>query len=320
MSDETEVQPKQPPTGTPRSQRAPIPGPVPASETQRSNYPPGGPALQSLRPPAYGQGVILSVVVAAVVLVLAIIVAGEGDDTGIPMTEATKPIFWGLAALLIVGAGAFAQYVEINTVRLSSDGTTTGRKPGLPTAWAGPVVATLAAVLLVATYHNTAMLLVGPAVAFLGNASALFARDLLSDATPSTERTAVAVHSVVLHIIAFLALSTVYINKMSSLWGGLLVFAISAILFLELLDVGVLRPAVRVLYALAGGWLMAQCLLLVNWWPTYGWTGGAVLLVCFALIAMALTAIAQAQTPNRRDLALYGVVAVIALAVLAVTA
>jgi hypothetical protein len=322
MSDETEVQPKQPPTGTPRSQRAPIPGPVPASETQRSSYPPGGPALQSLRPPAYGQGVILSVVVAAVVLVLAIIVAGEGEDTGIPMTEATKPIFWGLAALLIVGAGAFAQYVEISTARLSPEGATvgTGRKPGLPTAWAGPVVATLAAVLLVATYHNTAMLIVGPAVAFLGNASALFARDLLSDATASTERTAVAVHSVVLHIIAFLALSTVYLNKMSSLWGGLLVFAISTILFLELLDVGVLRPAVRVLYALGGGWLMAQCLLLVNWWPTYGWTGGAVLLVCFALIAMALTAIAQAQTPNRRDLALYGVVAVIALAVLAVTA
>jgi len=322
MSDETEVQPKQPPTGTPRSQRAPIPGPVPASETQRSNYPPGGPALQSLRPPAYGQGVILSVVVAAVVLVLAIIAAGDGDDTGIPMTETTEPIFWGLAALLIIGAGAFAQYVEINTVRLSSENVIpgAGRTPGLPTAWAGPVVATLAAVLLVATYHNTAMLLVGPAVAFLGNASALFARDLLSDATAGTERTAVAVHSVVLHIIAFLALSTVYLNKMSSLWGGLLVFAISTVLFLELLDVGVLRPAVRVLYALGGGWLMAQCLLLVNWWPTYGWTGGAVLLVCFALIAMALTAIAQAQTPNRRDLALYGVVAVIALAVLAVTA
>jgi hypothetical protein len=320
MSDETEVQPKQPPTGTPRSQRAPIPGPVPASEAQRSSYPPGGPALQSLRPPAYGQGVILSVVVAAVVLVLAIIAAGDGDDTGIPMTESTPPIFWGLAALLIVGAGAFAQYVEISTVRLSADGANAARKPGLPTAWAGPVVATLAAVLLVATYHNTAMLLVGPAVAFLGNASALFARDLLSDATAGTERTAVAVHSVVLHIIAFLALATVYLNKMSNIWGALLVFAISTVLYLELLDVGVLRPAVRVLFALTGGWLMAQCLLMVNWWPTYGWTGGAVLLVCFALIAMALTAIAQNQTPTRRDLALYGVVAIIALAVLAVTA
>jgi hypothetical protein len=320
MSDETEVQPRQQPTGTPRSQRAPIPGPVPVSEAQRSTYPPGGPALQSLRPPAYGQGVILSVVVAAVVLVLAIIAAGDGDDTGIPMTESTPPIFWGLAALLIIGAGAFAQYVEINTVRLSADGTSSARKPGLPTAWAGPVIATLAAVLLVATYHNTAMLLVGPAVAFLGNASALFARDLLSDATEGTERTAVAVHSVVLHIIAFLALSAVYLNKMSSLWGGLLVFAITTVLFLELLDIGVLRPAVRVLYALTGGWLMAQCLLLLNWWPTYGWTGGAVLLVCFAVCAMALTAIAQNQTPNRRDLALYGVVAVIALAVLAVTA
>jgi hypothetical protein len=172
----------------------------------------------------------------------------------------------------------------------------------------------------VATYHNTAMLLVGPAVAFLGNAAALFARDLLSDATAQTERTAVAVHSIVLHVIAFLALSAVYINKMNGYVGGVLVFAISAVLFVELLDIGVLPPAMRILYALVGGWLMTQCLLMLNWWPTYGWTGGAVLLVCFALIAMALTAVAQGEAPKRRDLALYGAVAVVALAVLAATA
>lgn len=320
MTDDTEARPQQPPTGAPRNLRAPIPGPVPASEAQRSSYPPGGPALQSLRPPAYGQGVILSVVVAAVVLVLAITATGDGDDTGIPLTETTEPIFWGIAALLIIGAGAFAQYVEIATVRLAPDSSGSSRKPGLPTAWAGPVVATLAAILLVATYHNTAMLLVGPAVAFLGNAAALFARDLLSDATSQTERTAVAVHSIVLHIIAFLALSTVYLNKMNGYVGGILVFAICTVLFVELLDVGLLRPVIRVLYAIVGGWLMVQCLLLVNWWPTYGWTGGAVLLVCFALIAMALTAIAQGEAPKRRDLALYGAVAVVALAVLAATA
>ena len=68
MSEEPEARPKEQHTGAPRSQRAPIPGPVPASEAARSTYPPGGPMLQSLRPPAYGQGVILSVVVAAVVV------------------------------------------------------------------------------------------------------------------------------------------------------------------------------------------------------------------------------------------------------------
>ena len=94
----------------------------------------------------------------------------------------------------------------------------------------------------------------------------------------------------VIHVVAFLALATVYLNKMSSIWGALLVFAISTVLYLELLDVGVLRPAIRVLFALTGGWLMAQCLLMVNWWPTYGWTGGAVLLVCFFAVCGILTA------------------------------
>jgi hypothetical protein len=164
------------------------------------------------------------------------------------------------------------------------------------------------------------MLLAGPAVAFIGVAAALFARDLLSDATPQTERTAVAVHSIVLHVIGFLALSTVYLNKMSGAVSGLLVFVISGVLFVELLDVGLLRPVVRVMYALVGAWLMVQCLLLLNWWPTYGWTGGAVLLICFALLAMALTAVAQGEMPKRRDLILYGVVAIVALTILAATA
>lgn len=320
MSDESEARPKEQHTGAPRSQRAPIPGPVPASEAQRTTYPPGGPMLQALRPPAYGQGVILSVVVAAVVLVLAILATGDGNETGIPMTETTEPIFWGLAAILIVATGAFAQYVEFSTVRLGPDGVSQTRGQSLPTAWAGPVVATLAAVLLVATYHNTAMLLVGPAVAFLGNAGALFARDLLSDATAQTERTAIAVHAFVLTIIGFLALSAVYLNKMSIWAAGILVFAISAVLLVELLDVGSLNATLRVLYSLVGAWVMVECLIMLDWWPTHGWTGGAVLLICFFLVSMALSEIAQQQRPKPRDLLIYGGACVAALIVLAIFA
>ena len=276
--------------------------------------------LQALRPPAYGQGVILSVVVAAVVLVLAILATGDGNESGIPMTETTEPIFWGLAAILIVATGAFAQYVEFSTVRLGPDGVSQTRGQSLPTAWAGPVIATLAAVLLVATYHNTAMLLVGPAVAFLGNAGALFARDLLSDATAQTERTAIAVHAVVLTIIGFLALSAVYLNKMSIWAAGILVFAISAVLLVELLDVGSLSATLRVLYALVGAWVMVECLIMLDWWPTNGWTGGAVLLICFFLVSMALSEIAQQQRPKPRDLLIYGGACVAALIVLAIFA
>ncbi len=317
MSDDIEVRATQPPVGAPRSQRAPIPGPVPTSEAQRSNYPPGGPALQSLRPPAYGQGVILSVVVAAVVLILAIIAAGDGEEASVPMLESTKPIFWGLAALLILGAGAFAQFVETNTVRLSADGSPHTVKQDFPSAWAGPVVATLSAVLLVATYHNTAMLLIGPAVAFIGNASTLFARDLLSDATANSEKVAFAVHAGVLHILALISLAVVYINKFPALWGPLLAFIIAGVLFLELLDTGKLQPVQRILYAACGGFLVGQALVLLNWWPTYGWQAGAVMLVCFALVSMALVSLARDEMPKPSQLALFSGAAVVALAILA---
>ncbi len=309
------------PSGRGWARRAPIPGPVPSSEVPLAPMPQSAPPLTTLRPPAYGQGVVLSVLVAAVVLVLAILAPGDGSGVGIPMFATTTIVFWIISFILIVGAGAFAQYVEVVTVRASSVALGGGqRHQSLSTAWAGPVVATSAAILMVATYHNTAMLLVGPAIAFIGNASSLFGRDMLSDASDQTIRSAIMVHAVILHVIAFAALSAIYLNKMSAFWSGPMVFIISFILFLEIMDAGEIAPQPRVFLAATASVLMVQVLLMLDWWPTFGWTGGGVLLVAFALLSMALSSHAQGAGPKARDLALYGGVAAVALVMLAATA
>jgi hypothetical protein len=190
----------------------------------------------------------------------------------------------------------------------------------LPTAWAVPFVATVGAILLVATHHNTAMLIAGPAIAFFGVAGALLSRDLLDDATEASTRTAATIHTFVIHVVAFLALSGVYLNKMSSWVSAPMVGIIAGILILETLERGKTTRVQRIFYAIIGGVVMAEASVVLDWWPTYGWTGGAVLLVCFYVVAGILLARTQRDTLRGRDLVEFGAVGGIALLILAITA
>ncbi len=287
---------------------SPAPGTAPApATTPRSGSAPGS-SLDVVRQPAYGQGIVVSLIVAAAVFVLAIMAIRDAETSGIPLTETTGPLFWGLAVLVIAGAGAGAQYSELTAARAAES------------AWAVPVVATTAAVLLVATHHNRVMLVAGPAVAFFGVAGALLSRDLLDDATEATHRTAATIHALIVHVIGFLAFSGVYLNKMSSWIAAPLVAILSAILILESLERGPATRTQRIGYAALGGMIMAEATVAVNWWPTYGWTGGAVLLVCFYLVSGILLARTQRPTLRRRDLLEYGAVSGTALLILAITA
>jgi hypothetical protein len=56
------------------------------------------------------------------------------------------------------------------------------------------------------------------------------------------------------------------------------------------------------------------------WWRTHGWTGGAVLLVCFYLAAGVLLASTQRSVIRLRDILEFGAVSLVALVILAVTA
>jgi hypothetical protein len=285
-----------------------------------SSGPAPGAGMEIVRPPAYGRGIFVSLAAAAAVLALAIMASGETPTaTGVPATETTNPLFWGLAVLFVVLAGVGAQYSELTASRAAESLGTPRRHSALPTAWAVPVVAVAAAILIVATYHNKMMLVAGPAIAFLGVAGGLMARDLLDDAADASQRTASIVHTLVIHLVAFIALSAVYLNKMTPWVGAPLVGIFTFILLLETLDPSDCPLPTRLLYALLGAGVLVQATMIVSWWPTHGWTGGAALLVCFFAVAGVLTAQVERKSVRDRDILEYGLVTLAGLLILAFT-
>ena len=288
------------------------------SSTSPSGAVPG--STMEMRPPVYARGSVVSIVSAAAVFALAIMASGETPTaTGTPLTETTNPLFWGLAVIFTVMTGVGAQYSEFVAARAAASLGATRRRSPLPTAWAVPVVAEASAILIVATYHNTMMLVAGPAIALLGVAGGLLARDLLDDAIDSSHRTATTIHTLIIHLMAFLSLSAVYLNKMSGWVAAPLVALFSGILILEALDRGNITVPQRVLYALLGAFVLAQATLAIDWWPTHGWTGGAALLVCFFIVCGILTAYAERRSVGERELFEYGLVGSVGLVILAFT-
>ena len=277
----------------------------------------GGQAFQQ---PAYGKGIVVSGIVAALVFVLSIMANGDPSGSRTPLAQTTNWLFWGLAVIVIAIAGIGAQFAE-RTAAMAAAAVGHPRSPtSVASAWAVPLVATFAAVMLVASYHNIQMLIWGPLIAFIGTAGALLSRDLLDDAGETTHRTATTVHTLMIHAAAFLALAAVYYNKLSPWIGVPLIGLIGGMLILEVLERGTIEPDRRVAYALIGGFAMAQVMIPLGWWQTHGWTGGAVLLVCFYLASGVLLARAQRSTLRTRDLIEFGAVSLVAFLVLAVTA
>ncbi len=281
----------------------------------------GGTVLGSVHPPAYGRGLLVSIVAAAIVFALAIFASGGKEEfTGIPMTQTTGSLFWGLSILAIILVGVASQYAEGAAIRVAESlGQEPARRNQLPSAWAVPAASMATALLLVATYHNKVMLIAGPAIAFLGVAGGLFARDLLEDTMEGAERTAALIHTIVIHAIAFLGLSAVYMNKMSGWYGGPIVFLLTAVLMFEHLERAGLPDGLRLLYSSLSGGVMILALLAVNWWPTYGWTGGAALLLCIFVLAGLGSVRGERQSLRDRDLIEYGAVFVGGLLILAIT-
>ena len=187
----------------------------------------------------------------------------------------------------------------------------------MATAWAVPFISCFAAIVLVATYHNRWMLLFGPLIAFLGTAGALLSRDLLDEADEQSSRVASTIHTLVVHAVAFLAFSAIYLNKFSTWVAAPLVGLVGGILILETLERAGISTPTRVFYSVLGGWVLAQVMIALNWWPTYGWTGGAVLLAVFYLVAGLLLIRTQRHVVRRRDVLEYGLVSGAALLVLA---
>lgn len=269
------------------------------------------------RQPAYGQGVVISLLSAAALLLLAIIAIGDGDGTDPPVLQRTDTLFWVISVIVLILTAAGAQYAERVAARAAEEAGSGRPTKGLSTAWAVPLISVFAAIMLTATFHNRWMLLFGPLIAFMGTAGALLSRDLLDEADEESSRVASTIHTVVVHTIAFLAFSAIYLNKFEDWLAVPLVALVGGILLLETLERAGIAAPTRVFYSVLGAWVLGTTMAALNWWPTWGWTGGAVLLAVFYAIAGVLLIWCERRDLRRRDMIEYVGVGSFAVLILA---
>src|SRR5829696_8175289 len=143
----------------------------------RPDLGPPAPGPQPATQPGSGLGLVISIAISAIVFVLAIYATGSPTTNPLPLAQTTNALFWSVAVVATVAAGAGAVFADRSASR-SADSQDVG-PPRINTAWIVPVVSTAAAILLVATFHNTTMIVACPLIAFLGSAGSLLSRDLL---------------------------------------------------------------------------------------------------------------------------------------------
>lgn len=284
----------------------------------RPDLGPPAPGPQSGNQPGAGLGLIVSVAVTAVVGALAIYATGSPTANPLPLAQTTNALFWIISALATAGAGAGALYADRTAARARN--RELGDEVRTSTAWIVPVIATSTSLLLVATFHNNTMIVAGPLIAFLGNAGALLARDLLDDADESAQRTATTVHALVIHAVAFLALSAIYLNKLSTPITALLAGVVVTLMAIEALERRPVLESRRLLLSLLAGGAVAAATAPLMWWPSFGLTGGAVLFIVFyCAIGTIQTAVERGEL-GPRDAILYGLLPLAMFLVLAITA
>ncbi len=319
-----------------------VPAPVPASEisgerpaapgpttpagrsTGRVDHLAGGtlivPRPRSSSPSQSISGVVVSVGAGLLVLGLGVLAQMSSVDAGeiMPILRATGPMFWVAATVVILLTAAGAQVAELSA-RVAADAAgQTHERTETYTAWLIAATATSAAVLLIATYHNIWVLVVGPLLTAVSIFVGLFSRDLLDDLTDSASRVASLLHGTIIHLIAFLALSMVYLNKLPEWLSAGLIALLSGMLILETLQRADGSTGRRLGYAGLGALVMGQFAVAVNWWPTWNWTGGIALLVCFYVVAGILLTFSQQDDIRPRDVVFYGGIGSVALAAIAI--
>jgi hypothetical protein len=305
--------------GDDQGDHAPIESTRAANEAPiRPDLGPPAPGPQPATQPGSGLGLVISIAISAIVFVLAIYATGSSTTNPLPLAQTTNALFWSVAVVAAVAAGAGALFADRSASR-AAESLDVG-PPRINTAWIVPVVSTAAAILLVATFHNTTMIVAGPLIAFLGSAGSLLSRDLLDDADDSAQRTATTIQALVIHSVAFLALSAIYLNKLPTPATALLAGAVSALLATEALDRSLVDVGRIFVLAILAGAAVAATVVPLMWWLTHGWTGGAVLFVVFYCAVGIIQTTLERGDLRLRDAIEYGLVPLAAFLVLAITA
>lgn len=290
---------------------------VPDTAVIRPDLGPPAPGPKSSNQPGSGLGLIISFAVATAVFVLSIYASGSATTNPLPLAQTTNALFWIVGAITSAGAGIGALYADRTAAR--GHDREDLPEPEASTAWIVPVIATSTAIVLVATFHNPTMIVAGPLVAFLGNAGSLLSRDLLDDSDDSAQKTATTIHALVIHTVAFLALSAIYLNKVPAPVTALFAAVISALLAIESLERRPIPTSRKVLLSILAGSAVAAVATPLLWWPTHGWTGGAVLFVVFYCAVGVVQTGLERGGLRPRDAIEYGLVPFAAFIVLAVT-
>lgn len=266
---------------------------------------------------AYRRAALLSLPFAVALAALAAWASTLKVTTGtIVLFDPAHLAFWLVGVALAVVAG-----IVVGRFALRAHPEETGLAPRLavptlPTVGLLPAVAVFGGVLLISIYHSVLIVLIAPLLAGSALGAALIARYHLEDESGQARRVARTAHILLTHAVAFLVLATIYLNKVRSLLSATAVAVIVCLLLVQIAD-GERFPAERrLIYGLVGGMILGEITWALNYWPLTGWTGGAVLLIAFYLVAGLL--IAQVREGlRRRDILEYGAVAALAFAIVA---
>ncbi len=281
----------------------------------------GGSAGRTLRLPAgfaaYGIAALLSAISALGVAGLAFQASRLTVTTGTILLFAHEQwAFWTGGVALAAVAGALATRFARQRTAMALPGASEGAN--LPTTALLPAVAAFGAVLLISIYHNPAMIAIAPAIVALVVFAGLIARYHLDDEVGRVRRVARTTHVLLTHGVAFLLLAAVYISKVRSLLSASTVALLICLLLVQLADGERFPIERRLIYGLVGGVVLGEITWALNYWPLTGWTGGAVLLIAFYLIAGLI--LAQVRDGlRRRDLLEYGLSAAAMFALVALT-
>ncbi|CAA9588660.1 MAG: hypothetical protein AVDCRST_MAG18-4429 [uncultured Thermomicrobiales bacterium] len=264
----------------------------------------------------YGRVVLLSLIAAGGLAGLATLASRLTVTTGtILLFGLGEWHFWvaGMALACLVGAltARFAAVAPRDDALLPRVGSPVA--PAMPIL---PAVATFGGVLLISIYHTTAMITIAPTFLALTLLAILIARYHLDDDLGRLRRAAGTAHLLLTHGVAFLALAAIYINKVRSLLSASLVAMIVFLLLVQIADGERFPTERRLIYGLVGGVILGEITWALNYWPLTGWTGGAVLLIAFYLVAGLLLAQVR-EGVRRRDLLEYGLGAAVMFAIVA---
>jgi hypothetical protein len=261
----------------------------------------------------------------ALAIVFALLVAAVGwlgDELNVgpgqvPIWDPEGRGYW-IAALLLVLVTAMNYRLldsppEDSSTIIRSDNN--DRSIGeYETNWILPTLVVLTGVTLLGVYRGTEAIVIGAGLTFLGLTAGPISRHAIMLSEQAVRERARVVFTMIVHGAAFLTMAMIYIHKMRSLFSAPAVLIVGFLLFLALTEGedGVFIR--RLVYALVGGVMLGQVTWALNYWQATGWTGGAVLLVCFYLFGgIVLTHLRQGV--QARDVLEYGAVSLIAIGI-----